>query len=94
VNCSLHSRIREVFRPVSFETLLYQGLRSARIGPIQKLPEEGIARRFVRELGRFAWIRTIAQNRGTIFRLLKEALGAWRLARSRSSFRMSSMAQR
>jgi hypothetical protein len=51
VNCSLHSRIREVFRPVSFETLLYQGLRSARIGPIQKLPEEGIARRFVRELG-------------------------------------------
>jgi radical SAM superfamily enzyme YgiQ (UPF0313 family) len=46
------------------------------------------------QLGRFAWIRTIAQNRGTILRLVKEALGAWRLARSRSSFRMSSIAQR
>jgi radical SAM superfamily enzyme YgiQ (UPF0313 family) len=46
------------------------------------------------QLGRFAWIRTIAQNRRTIFRLVKEALGAWRLARSQSSCRMSSMAQR
>src|SRR5882762_2980458 len=30
------------------------------------------------QLGRFAWIRTIAQNRRTIFRLLKEGFGTWR----------------
>jgi len=46
------------------------------------------------QLGRFAWAKTFLQNRRVILRLVKEALGAWRLARSRSSFRMSSIAQR
>jgi len=46
------------------------------------------------QLGRFAWAKTFLQNRRVILRLVKEALGAWRLARSRSSLSMSSIAQR
>ncbi len=46
------------------------------------------------QLGRFTWVRTIAQNRRTIFSLVKEAFGARRAARSKSSFRLSSTVQR
>jgi radical SAM superfamily enzyme YgiQ (UPF0313 family) len=46
------------------------------------------------QLGRFAWIRTISQNRRTILSLAKEAFRAWRAARSGSSFRLSSTVQR
>ena len=35
------------------------------------------------QLGRFAWIRTIAQNRRTIFSLFKEGFGAWRAYKSK-----------
>src|ERR1700682_252449 len=46
------------------------------------------------QLGRFAWIKTIAQNRRTIVGLVKEAFGSRRAARSRSSFDLSSNVQR
>jgi hypothetical protein len=41
------------------------------------------------QMGRFAWVKTIAQNRRTIFSLVKEGFGAWRAARSRSRLRLS-----
>jgi len=28
-------------------------------------------------MGRFAWVKVVAQNRRTIFELVKEAFGAW-----------------
>ncbi len=37
------------------------------------------------QMGWFAWVKTIAQNRRTIFELVKEAFGAWRSARFRSA---------
>src|ERR1700730_6876664 len=46
------------------------------------------------QLGRFAWIRAIAQNRRTILSLVKEAFRARRAARSGSSFQLSSTVQR
>src|SRR6202795_2322657 len=46
------------------------------------------------QLGRFAWIKTIAQNRRTIVGLVKKALGSSRAARSRSSFVLSSKVAR
>jgi radical SAM superfamily enzyme YgiQ (UPF0313 family) len=46
------------------------------------------------QLGRFAWAKTIVQNRRTIVGLLKEAFGARRAARSGSSFGLSSTVQR
>jgi radical SAM superfamily enzyme YgiQ (UPF0313 family) len=41
------------------------------------------------QMGRLAWVKTIAQNWGTIFSLVKEGFGAWRAARSRSRLRLS-----
>jgi radical SAM superfamily enzyme YgiQ (UPF0313 family) len=41
------------------------------------------------QLGRFAWVKTIAQNRRSIFRLVKEGFGAWHAARSQSRLRLS-----
>jgi radical SAM superfamily enzyme YgiQ (UPF0313 family) len=41
------------------------------------------------QMGRFAWVKTIAQNRRTIFSLVKEGFGAWRAARSQSRLRLS-----
>jgi radical SAM superfamily enzyme YgiQ (UPF0313 family) len=40
------------------------------------------------QLGRFAWIRTIAQNRRTIFSLLKEGFGTWRFTSPKSRLRL------
>ena len=49
-----------------------------------------IARLFFRgiyfpQMGRWAWIKVIAQNRQTIFKLVGEAIGAWRRARRKKS---------
>ena len=49
-----------------------------------------IARLFFRgiyfpQMGRWAWIKVIAQNRHTIFKLVGEAFGAWRRARRKKS---------
>jgi hypothetical protein len=49
-----------------------------------------IARFFFRgiyfpQMGWWAWTKVIAQNRQTIFKLVGEALGAWRRARSKKS---------
>ncbi|HEV2668800.1 MAG TPA: radical SAM protein [Blastocatellia bacterium] len=49
-----------------------------------------IARLFFRgiyfpQMGRWAWIKVIAQNRQTIFKLVGEAFGAWRRARRKKS---------
>jgi radical SAM superfamily enzyme YgiQ (UPF0313 family) len=41
------------------------------------------------QMGRFAWVKTIAQNRRTIFGLVKEGFAAWRAARSQSRLRLS-----
>jgi radical SAM superfamily enzyme YgiQ (UPF0313 family) len=41
------------------------------------------------QMGRFAWVKTIAQNWGTIFSLVKEGFGAWRAARSQARLRLS-----
>src|SRR3989442_10447467 len=35
------------------------------------------------QMGRFAWVKVIAQNRRTIFNLAKEGFSAWRDAASR-----------
>jgi hypothetical protein len=35
-------------------------------------------------MGRLAWVKVVAQNRGTIFKLVKEAFGAWYRPRLRS----------
>jgi hypothetical protein len=49
-----------------------------------------IARFFFRgiyfpQMGWWAWTKVIAQNRQTIFKLVGEALGAWRRARRKKS---------
>ena len=49
-----------------------------------------IARLFFRgiyfpQMGWWAWIKVLAQNRQTIFKLVGEALGAWRRARRKKS---------
>jgi hypothetical protein len=36
-------------------------------------------------LGWWAWTKVIAQNRQTIFKLVREGFGAWRLARMKKS---------
>src|ERR1700730_1219319 len=36
-------------------------------------------------MGKFAWVKTISENRGTIFKLIKEGFGAWRGSRSLAS---------
>jgi radical SAM superfamily enzyme YgiQ (UPF0313 family) len=36
-------------------------------------------------VGRWAWVKAITNNRGTIFKLVVEAFGAWRKARNNSS---------
>jgi hypothetical protein len=36
-------------------------------------------------MGRFAWAKTISENRKTIFKLIKEGFGAWRGSRSLAS---------
>jgi radical SAM superfamily enzyme YgiQ (UPF0313 family) len=36
------------------------------------------------QMGRLAWVKVVAQNRGTIFKLVKEAFGAWYRPRLRS----------
>jgi radical SAM superfamily enzyme YgiQ (UPF0313 family) len=41
------------------------------------------------QMGRFAWVKTIAQNWGTIFGLIKEGFGARRAARSQARLRLS-----
>jgi radical SAM superfamily enzyme YgiQ (UPF0313 family) len=41
------------------------------------------------QMGRFAWVKTIAQNWGTIFGLVKEGFGAWRTARLQARLRLS-----
>jgi radical SAM superfamily enzyme YgiQ (UPF0313 family) len=41
------------------------------------------------QMGRFAWVKTIAQNWGTIFGLVKEGFGAWRAARLQARLRLS-----
>jgi radical SAM superfamily enzyme YgiQ (UPF0313 family) len=45
------------------------------------------------QMGRFAWVKTIAQNRRTILSLVEEAFGARRAARSTSSLGLSSTIQ-
>jgi radical SAM superfamily enzyme YgiQ (UPF0313 family) len=40
------------------------------------------------QMGRFAWVKSVAENRRTIFRLVKQACGAWLAARTRSSLRV------
>jgi hypothetical protein len=37
------------------------------------------------QMGRFAWVKVIAQNRRTIFNLAKEGFSAWRGAGSRQA---------
>jgi radical SAM superfamily enzyme YgiQ (UPF0313 family) len=39
---------------------------------------------YFRQMGRLAWVKLIAQNRRTIFKIVKEAFGAWYRLRSRS----------
>jgi radical SAM superfamily enzyme YgiQ (UPF0313 family) len=46
------------------------------------------------QLGRFAWVKTIFQNRHTIFGAVREGLGLRRAAREEASLRLSSSAQR
>src|ERR1700676_4716495 len=46
------------------------------------------------QLGRFAWVKTIAENRRTIFSLIREGFGARRAARSETSLRLSSTVER
>ena len=46
------------------------------------------------QLGRFAWVKTIFQNRRTIFGAVREGLGLRRAARAEASLRLSSSAQR
>jgi radical SAM superfamily enzyme YgiQ (UPF0313 family) len=46
------------------------------------------------QLGRFAWVKTIFQNRHTIFGAVREGLGLRRAARAEASLRLSSSAQR
>jgi radical SAM superfamily enzyme YgiQ (UPF0313 family) len=46
------------------------------------------------QLGRFAWVKTIFQNRHTIFGAVREGLGVRRAAREEASLRLSSSAQR
>jgi radical SAM superfamily enzyme YgiQ (UPF0313 family) len=41
------------------------------------------------QMGRFAWVKTIAQNWTTIFTLVKEGFAAWRAARVESRLRLS-----
>ena len=36
-------------------------------------------------MGRFAWVKVISQNRRTIFKLAKEAFGAWRSSRLKNA---------
>ena len=36
-------------------------------------------------MGKFAWMKTISENRGTIFKLIKEGFGIWRDSRSLAS---------
>jgi hypothetical protein len=36
-------------------------------------------------MGRFTWAKTIRENRGTIFKLIKEGFGAWRGSRNLAS---------
>jgi hypothetical protein len=45
------------------------------------------------QLGRFAWVKTIAENRRAIFSLIREGFGARRAARS-GLLRLSSTAPR
>ena len=37
------------------------------------------------QMGRFAWVKVFAQNRRTIFELVKEGFSAWRGVRLRSA---------
>ena len=46
------------------------------------------------QMGRFAWVKTIAENRRTIFGLVREGLGLRRAARAEASLRLSSSAPR
>ncbi|MEQ1354777.1 MAG: hypothetical protein ABLT11_12200, partial [Candidatus Acidiferrum sp.] len=46
------------------------------------------------QLGRFAWVKTIFQNRHAIFGAVREGLGLRRAARAEASLRLSSSAQR
>jgi hypothetical protein len=46
------------------------------------------------QLGRFAWIKTITENRRAIFGMVKEGLGLRRAARAEASLRLSSPTQR
>ena len=46
------------------------------------------------QMGRFAWVKTIFQNRRTIFGAVREGLGLRRAARAEASLRLSSSAQR
>lgn len=46
------------------------------------------------QLGRFAWVKTIYQNRRSIFGAVREGLGLRRVAREEASLRLSSSAQR
>jgi radical SAM superfamily enzyme YgiQ (UPF0313 family) len=41
------------------------------------------------QMGRFAWVKTIAQNRRTIFGLVREGFAAWHASRSNSRLRLS-----
>jgi radical SAM superfamily enzyme YgiQ (UPF0313 family) len=41
------------------------------------------------QMGRFSWLKSIAENRRIISRLVKEAFGAWRGARTTSRMRLS-----
>jgi radical SAM superfamily enzyme YgiQ (UPF0313 family) len=44
------------------------------------------------QLGRFAWVKTITENRRAIFGLIREGLGLRRAARAKASLRLSSTA--
>jgi radical SAM superfamily enzyme YgiQ (UPF0313 family) len=46
------------------------------------------------QLGKFAWVKTIFQNRHTIFGAVREGLGLRRAAREEASLRLSSTVQR
>ncbi|MEQ1473768.1 MAG: hypothetical protein ABLQ96_08100, partial [Candidatus Acidiferrum sp.] len=42
------------------------------------------------QLGRFAWVKTITENRSAIFGLIREGVGLRRAARAEASLRLSS----
>jgi hypothetical protein len=66
-----------------------EAIDSINHAPLQDRISHLVARLFFRgiyfpQMGKRAWIKLIAENRGTIYRLVKEGVGKWRAGSPRS----------